>query len=157
MKTDASHHDFISLLGKAQKYCALQERCKSEVKKKLAQWGANSDQISTIINRLEEELFISEQRYSALFVSSKVNQLRWGRYKIKFELRKKGIPEAIIANALDSIDPDKYTSNISYLIAAKQKQLKDDDPLIRKQKTASFLTGKGYEPEIITAHINFDE
>lgn len=157
LNTDESYHDFVSLLRKAQKYCAPQERCKSDVEKKLVLWGANGDQISEIIARLEKELFISEQRYSKLFASSKVNQLRWGRFKIKVELRKKEIPEDIITHALDSIDPDKYSNNIIHLITAKEKQLKGADPLIRKHRLITFLTGKGYESDIIKAHINFDE
>lgn len=157
LKTDASHHDFVTLLGKAQKYCAVQERCKSDIKKKLAQWGAGGDQISEIIARLENENYISEQRYSTLFASSKVNQLKWGRFKIKVELQKKDIPDEIINQALQAIDSGKYSNNIIHLITTKEKQLKDDDPLIRKHKLAAFLTGKGYEADMIKAHINFDE
>jgi len=138
-----------SLLNRARKYCAAAEHCKSEVAAKLAAWGAADEMIEPIISQLEEENFISEKRYAEFFTRSKINQNKWGLVKIELELLRRAIPEEIINEALQNIDRDKYMKNLEALVSAKSNEIKENDPLIRKQKVLAFLSSKGYEPDLV--------
>lgn len=142
------------LLNKARKYCAANEHCRSEVAVKLAGWGAAEEAIEPVINQLELENFISEKRFTELFTRSKINQNKWGIVKIELELQKRNVPEQIICNALREIDRDQYMKNLASLVKAKSEEIKEKDPLIRKQKLMAFLLSKGYEQDLLENYLD---
>lgn len=144
----------LKMLEKARKYCAAEERCKMAVEEKLISWGVENGNISLIINKLEEENFLSEKRFAELFAHSKVNQNKWGKIKIELELQNRNIPEKIISESIAGIDEEQYLKNFVWLIETKAKEWDDLDPMIRKQKLITFLTAKGYEGELIENHLN---
>lgn len=154
MMTGQSEMDLLKILEKARKYCAAEERCKMAVEEKLNSWGVETGDAALIIARLEEDNFLSDRRFARLFAQSKVNQNKWGKVKIELELQNRDIPEIVIREALDQIDDDKYLQNFSMLIKAKEKELNDLEPLIRKQKLITFLTAKGYEFDFTEKHID---
>lgn len=136
-------------LEKAQKFCAYQERCFQDVRKKLFQWHVDAGEHDQILQQLEKENFISNDRYTALFVRSKINQNRWGRQKIKTALLGKMIPETLIDKHLQKIDNEKYLNNLKTLKKKKLNELTEKDPYKREIKLKNYLFGKGYEPELI--------
>ena len=79
-------------LNKAAAYCTLCERCTSEVTSKLTQWGIEPSEQIKIVERLQQEGFIDEERYCRAFVNDKVRFNRWGRIKITASLREKKLP-----------------------------------------------------------------
>jgi regulatory protein len=140
--------DYPWLLKKAQKYCAVQERCRLDVSRKLFQWGASAEITEAILIALETDDFISERRFAGLFAASKVNQNKWGKIKIVAELYKRNIPESIVKEALGEIDDGQYRKNFSSLSQTKLKQLKDDDAAVGKQKVMAYMASKGYELDL---------
>ncbi len=144
----------LKMLEKARKYCAAEERCKMAVEEKLISWGVENGNISLIINKLEEENFLSEKRFAELFAHSKVNQNKWGKIKIELELQNRNIPEKIISESIAGIDEEQYLKNFVWLIETKAKEWDDLDPMIRKQKLITFLSAKGYEWDLIEKYID---
>jgi len=136
-------------LAKARKYCALQERCSSEVKAKLFEWCEDETGREEIINQLLEENFLSEYRYADLFTRSKINQKKWGRLKIQFELQQRFLPAEIIEKAFKNIDENQYLENLRYLKLKKEKETNEPDEFKREMKIKAYLATKGYEYEYI--------
>jgi regulatory protein len=136
-------------LAKARKYCALQERCSSEVKAKLFEWCEDETGREEIINQLLEENFLSEYRYADLFTRSKINQKKWGRLKIQFELQQRFLPAEIIEQAFKNIDENQYLENLRYLKLKKEKETNEPDEFKREMKIKAYLATKGYEYEYI--------
>jgi regulatory protein len=142
---------------KAKRYCAYQERCTSDLKRKLLSWGADPLLTDEIIALLKNENFLSDKRYAALFAISKINQNRWGRLKIEKALQQKDIPHEIIRNAMKETDPGQYEKNIMILIRQKMNEMKETDPLKIRQKILQFMLSKGYEAELIHKMLNPQE
>ncbi len=140
--------DYSEWLKKARKYCAVQERCRLDVSRKLFQWGASAEITEAILIALEKDNFISERRFACLFARSKMNQNKWGKIKIAAELYKRKIPESIVKEAIGEIDEDQYRKNFSTLSQTKLKQLRDDDAAIRKQKMMAYMASRGYELDL---------
>jgi len=136
-------------LAKARKYCALQERCSSEVKAKLFEWCEDETGREEIINQLLEENFLSEYRYAELFTRSKINQKKWGRLKIQFELQQRFVPAEVIEKAFKNIDENQYLENLRYLKLKKEKETNEPDEFKREMKIKAYLATKGYEYEYI--------
>jgi regulatory protein len=143
------HISIEEAINKARKYCAYQERCTLDVRRKLRGWGLEDQQIIKVINKLEEENFISDSRFAELYVRSKVNQKKWGKYKIEAELKARNISTSIIDEHVATIDLDVYQENIHHLIDNKIKELEKFDDIKKLQKLNLYLQAKGYETDII--------
>lgn len=139
---------------KARYYCAQQERCRFDVKRKLYDWKVDDRFVDEIISGLEEENFLSEQRFTALFVKSKMNQHRWGPVKIKAELAKRGITSALIDEELSNIDQAVFRENMEVLAGKKLKELEGKQAENIAEKLKMYLYSRGYNPEMIIAFIN---
>jgi regulatory protein len=147
--TNPGHITYEEALKKAQNYCAYQERCSGEVKKKLSVWGLEMEEIMEVISKLKKENFLSDDRFTELYVKSKVNQKKWGKLKIEAELKSRNIPPATIEEQIAKIDVDVYQDNIHLLIQNKIKELERLEPIKQQQRLNQYLQSKGYEPEII--------
>ena len=136
-------------LIKAQKLCARQEKCKSDIRKKLYDWKVPAETIESIINKLVDEKFIDEKRYAEYFVRDKFRFNKWGRIKIAYALKQKQIHQSIIDSALKEINDKEYRETLKNELQKKRKTLKDSETFKIKEKLLRFAQSKGYEPEII--------
>lgn len=148
MKT-APKIGFEEALSRMEKYCAYQERYHKEAEQKLRSFGLKENEILEILTILVNKGFLNEQRFATAFAGGKYRVLKWGRKKIIYQLRIKGINEKIIAEALKEIPDDDYTNTLLKLISKKDKTLKGLGESERSQRLVRFLSSKGYEPEMI--------
>jgi len=135
-------------LERAKWLCAKQERCQSEIYKKLKEWGIEEENSEEIITQLIIENFIDEKRIAQLYSRSKFNQLKWGKIKISYELKQKGISEKYIHYGLQEIDNKVYIKTLQKEIEKKTKELKENNTFILKNKLIKYFYSKGYEPEL---------
>ena len=142
------------ILNKMRKYCAFQERCVSDVKKKIDKFLVSKKDKIQIINSLTIEKYIDEERFAISYCQGKFNIKKWGKQKIKNELIKKKISQENIETAINSISKTDYIKSINNLIILKTKFIKDTDVFNRNGKLARFLLQKGYESDIIWDQIS---
>lgn len=107
------------LRSKAERYCAMAERCGSEVILKLRQWGSDMKTADEIVDSLREADYVNDERYARAFVHDKVAFQGWGRVKIEYMLRAKKLPLPVIKSALKTIDETEYFEQLSHLIETK--------------------------------------
>lgn len=108
---------------KAARYCAYQERCRSEVRTKLRQSGASPQSIETILTRLEQEHYLDEERYARTYVRGKFRINGWGRLKIRNGLRAKQIDNKLIETAIkDEINEQEYMEVLRKILSNKGPQ-----------------------------------
>ena len=113
MKTtnDDRAADEVALFQKLARYCAYQERCRQEVRLKLAGLGVRgAAETARWIERLEAEGFLDENRFARAYCRGKFRQNHWGRRKIIMGLRAKGISAGDVADGLSEIDAADYES-----------------------------------------------
>lgn len=142
-------------LNKASAYCTLCERCTSEVTSKLTQWGIEPSEQIKIIERLQQEGFIDEERYCRAFVNDKVRFNRWGRIKIRAALSEKRLPRELVSEAIENINEDEYMNALAEIISAKRRELKGKDDYAAQQKIMRHAASRGYEPSLIMKAINY--
>ena len=142
-------------LAKARSFCAYQERCRTEVTIRLRSFGLNREQTELVIEKLEDEGFLNDERFALTYAGSKFRILHWGKMKIRAGLRSKGVAENFITQALASIDEEQYLQCIRDLMAAKLSTLTTiKDVRLVKQKVFSYLSSKGFEENLIFQEIN---
>ena len=108
-------YDIKIAIERLKKYCSIQDRCQQDVIKKIKNWGLTKNSQDYILEILIQESYIDELRYTKSFCRGKFNIKKWGRNKIKYELKKK-IIEWIFLNI------SKRANNI--------KKIKKDEKII---------------------------
>ncbi|MFA6261356.1 MAG: regulatory protein RecX [Bacteroidia bacterium] len=134
-------------LIKAAHYCAYQERCHAEVLEKLSQWGIYGQDADLLVLNLIEQGYLNEERFAKAFAGGKFRTKQWGRLRIARELKMRQVSEYCIRQALAEIDEEDYKAGMHKLIRQKLVLIKEKNPLVKKSKTATYLIGKGYEPD----------
>lgn len=141
--------NFENILARARRYCAYQERCVKEVTDKLRGWNAGPGEAQKVIGMLKEEGFLDEERYARIYVRGHFRNKHWGKTRITYELKGKGIPEDIILSALEEIGEEEYLDALKELLMKKSREIKDTNALRKKQKLVSFAVRKGFEYALV--------
>ncbi len=136
---------------KLKYYCTYQDRCHSEVKDKAYSYGMSKTEVEELISRLIEENYLNEERFAVQFAGGKFRMKKWGRNKIKNELKQKQVSEYCIRKAIGEIDELEYTETLGSLAAKKWASIRGTgiNQFVKMTKTRNFLLQKGYESEII--------
>jgi regulatory protein len=141
------------LLHAVASFCSTAERCVRDVREKLVSAGASPETEERIITRLLDEKFIDESRYCRSFVNDKFRFNRWGRIKIGYELRKKGITAGIISEAIGQIDDEAYDSALFALLKEKKRTTKGNTDRELFIKLYRFAIGRGFESNHVVQHL----
>ncbi len=141
-------------LKKLQRYCAYQDRCHKEVRKKIMDLGIYGDDLENIIVDLIEDNFLNEERFAKSYAGGKFRVKKWGKVRIKRELKQRNISTYCIKKGLQEIDPDDYWETLLTVIKKKNKTLKIKSEYIRKNRLALHALEKGYEIPLIWEAIN---
>lgn len=134
---------------KIKHYCAYQERSHSEVKNKLYGFGLYKSEVEELLSKTIEEDYLNEERFAMQFAGGKFRIKGWGKVKIVYELRQKGVSAYNINHALKAISDEDYNCTLQKLTETKWQQLKGEHYLTKQAKAMSYLMQKGYEPALI--------
>lgn len=137
------------VLKKVQHYCAYQERSHYEVREKLYSLGLYKGQVETLLTQLIEDDYLNEERFARQFVRGKFNLKKWGRVKIKYELKLKRVSEYNIKIGLKEISDGDYLAAMKKLVVDKWAMLKGEHHISRQAKAMAYLQQKGYEPALV--------
>jgi len=137
------------LLHKAASYCSISEHCVSEVEDKLTAWGVSPGDKQKIIDRLQSEDFINEKRFCTYFVKDKFRFNKWGKIKISFALKSKGLDKETILNAIGTIDDGEYEELLSSILKTKLTGLKYEFEYEKQGKLFRFAQSRGFENNVI--------
>lgn len=135
-------------LIKAASFCAYQERSLKEVRQRLREWELSEDEIEPIIAELIIQNYLNEERFTRAFAGGKFRVKKWGRLKIKQELKLRGVSNELIQKGLSEIDGDDYEETLRDLLEKKARSLRGE-PLDVKQKLVRFALSRGFESDIV--------
>ena len=136
-------------LVKAQNFCVYQERYQQEVRDKIYEWGLHKADVESIIAELISENFISEERYAKAFAGGKFRIKKWGRVKIKMELKKRHLSDYCINKGLKEINDKDYTDTIKKIIQKKSLAIGEKNAFKKKHQIGQYLISRGFEPDIV--------
>lgn len=141
--------DVNYILAKVRSYCAMQERCISEVEHKLFEWKITGAKAEKIIEQLIKEDYLNEERFARSFAGGKFRINHWGKTKIIYELERRKVPDLIIQIGLEEIEDVEYEGTLREILSRKSREIKEQDPFKKKQKLVAFGIQKGYHYELI--------
>ena len=131
------------VLDRMRALCSRREYCRKDIMKKvLPAVDGDVTVAGGIIDMLVKEKYIDELRYASAFARDKSSIAGWGAVKIRYMLSAKGIPEDLIAQAMEEIDGEKAVSRLDKLMENKFRSLKEDPQC--RLKMLRFGLGRGY-------------
>src|SRR5690606_9580798 len=151
MKSNSSQKSYTvkEATVKLMQFCAYRDRSQKEVEEKLKNMRMIPAACEQIIVQLMQENFLNEERFARSFVRGKFRIKKWGRIKIKQELKFREISAPLIKIALTEIDETEYFNTLTELALKKNALLKEKDPFKKRKKLANYLLQKGYESALI--------
>ncbi len=136
-------------LIKLQRYCAYQDRCHKEVRTKLIDLGIYGDDLNDIIVDLIQENFLNEERFAKSYARGKFRIKKWGKNRIKQELKQRQVSEYCIKKGLLEINTEEYELTLQSILEKKNLILRDKNAFARKKKLAQYAIQKGYEYNLV--------
>ncbi|MEO8760999.1 MAG: regulatory protein RecX [Bacteroidia bacterium] len=157
MEKEKKYHTPKEALLKIRDWCAYQERCQQEVRDKLYEYGLYSTDVENIIAQLISENFVNEERFAIAFAGGKFRIKKWGRIKIKQELKAKRVSDYCIKKGMAQIEDTEYINTLKRLLTLKAKLITEKNFLKKKQKLVRYALSKGYEQDIVFDVLKFNE
>ena len=141
------------ILEKIQSYCHFQERCIKEVRNKLFSLKATNKTVDKILQSLIDNDYLNEDRYASMFIQGKLRIKKWGRIKLKYELRLKGLDINIIDYNIKKIKEEEYIWYFNEFSTNKIKLLKGTKDQ-KKRSFINYFTYRGWENSLIYQKLN---
>lgn len=115
--------------GAALGYIGRRSHSRKELEKKMMDRGHEADVIQESLDRMQDLGLQDDGEYALIFARSKWRQSKWSPRKIDMELRRRGVEEDVIDNALENVFgvekdiqiDETYQEAIELLAAAKRQ------------------------------------
>lgn len=123
--------------------CSISEQCRFDLMQRLRKRDVGMDIAERILDRLESEGYVNEERYAGAFARDKVRLAGWGRIKVRAMLIGKRISPEAISSALDSVAEDDYRQALSKSVNSLCKGV-DMSDLKKRQSVLRSLIARGF-------------
>lgn len=137
----------------ALNYLSYALRSEKEVKDDLIE-KEYEDHVESVIEKLKAQRLINDLEYAKSYVRTAANINRKGPRVISQELRKRGIDESKIEDALFEYPDNQQIENAEALIQKKWKKSSKTSQRDKIQKVKAYLMQKGYSNDIIQEALN---
>ena len=154
MKKQKKYISKSEALTKLQRYCAYQDRCHQEVRSKLLDLGIYGDDLEEVISELIQENFLNEERFARSFARGKFRIKKFGRNRIKQELKMRAVSAYCIRKAMTEIEEDEYLKTLSEVIDKKFNSIREENDFTRKGKVAKYAISRGFESKLVWELLN---
>jgi regulatory protein len=125
-----------------------------EMKQYLARRAEDETGVTVVIMKLQQMSYLDDAKYARDYARLHAQSRRQGRYRISRELRARGVPDAEIDAALDSVFAE--TDEATLVRARVKRKISQIRGPLDQKKTASLyrsLIAAGFSADIIRAEI----
>lgn len=131
-------------LESLMRLCARAERSSGDAMRLMATWQVPQHERDAVLQRLRDEKFIDDRRYAEAFVREKINLSAWGEYKITAALRRKGIDDDTVREAMSLYVRTNTEERLEERLQHKARTVKYDTPYQLRTKLMRYGASLGY-------------
>lgn len=136
----------------ALKLCLADTKTVAEVRKKLEGKGASKEMIRSILSRLKEAGFLNDDLYAKVYASDIASLRCYGKKRVLYELRKRGISDAILSKLSFSWEDEKDKAG-RYAAILNKKASKVPNSK-KRMKMIEGLMERGFEEDVAREAVN---
>lgn len=140
----SNFRDGMSLRERALNLLARREHTRSELQRKLVPHTENPQELTDLLDALAQRGWLSDARFAESLVHDK--QARFGSVRLAYELRERGVPDAVIREQLANLK-DTELERARQVWQTKFGLLPEDAKARAKQMR--FLQSRGFGPDVI--------
>jgi regulatory protein len=126
-------------------------RTRVELERYLTQRGIPDEAATTVLDRFTEVGLIDDMAYARGWVTSRHGTRGLGKRAVAQELRRKGVADDIIAEALDPIDADQERARALELARSRYPQVMGLPYATQVRRLMGALTRRGYDVGLASA------
>ena len=140
------------LRTKAFELLGIREHSRQELKRKLiARFHNHEQEIERCLEELQSEDYLSDQRFTQLFIESRLNNKRVGPFKIVADLQQRGIDRDTAHSIMDELADEEFwlskiKDNLEELCKGNKKN--------NRQALGQKLFQRGFDYELINQALN---
>jgi len=138
---------------KMAQLCSRSEQCSADIRKKMIAYEIMDELVEEIITKLRNEKFLDDERYVKAYISDKFRLNKWGKIKMRYYLKAKGIPDNMIEKGLQEIKEEQYKKVLISTMKEKAKTIKAADKFEKMGQIIRFAQSRGFEPEMIHRYL----
>lgn len=130
----------------ALNYVSYKPRTKAEVRRRLGRGDFRSIVIEDVVYELSRQGHLDDAAYARMFAEERFSSKGYGPFRVRQDLRKRGVPEEMIEQAIDEVfDAGSVRSEALRLAEKRWPRLAyEDDARKRAKKLFDFLARRGY-------------
>ena len=123
---------------------AYRPRSVREVRQRLEKTGVDEGTIERVIEQLRKADMLNDEAFSKAWVESRLRATPRGRRMIAWELRRKGVDDAVVKEALEEVDPAAEEEAARRLVRRKLRSVARVDDTVATRRLVGMLARKGY-------------
>ena len=137
-------------MASAQRILALRNHSKNELISKLEKRGFDSKIIDLVIKDCICSGWINDNN-TALLLADELKKRGYGVFKIKYEMKKRGIASEIAGPIIEEYmgSKEEFMAARKIFIKRKERFEREKDELRRKRKIHGFLSNRGFSNDAI--------
>ncbi len=132
------------VLAKALGAIGRKERTVAEMRAWLTEREIEADEIDRVVNFLIENEALNDRKFAIEFTSDKREISGWGQTRIRENLRKRGMPEVLIQEALAQDSGESEVDRAARTLEERGADLSDDRG---RNRALGLLSRRGYSAE----------
>lgn len=109
--------------------CARSEQASGDIYAKLTGWGLTTEEADGVMKQLISENYLNDERYARAYCRDKMRFNGWGRIKVAFMLKSKGIGKSHIEAVLAEVNEEEYIATLRRLLQAKWRDVRGKEPM----------------------------
>ncbi len=134
----------------ALNFLAYRPRSEGEIRRKLQQGGYPEATADLVLEKLREWRYVDDEDFARRWIENRSAHRPRGSRLLAQELKAKGVPSAVTAEALDEAALDEAADALA-LARQRSRQLADLDAQVRERRLTGFLARRGYGFDVIRA------
>lgn len=134
----------------ALKRLVYRERSRKEIADHLKKKDIPPQVISRTLDELTALNYVNDERFALNWCRSRVENKKFGKFRVRQELMEKGLEPEVAENALREIYQDVDEYQLAEVCAEKHlAKMKKLDLVKKRRRVAQFLQHKGFSSDIV--------
>jgi regulatory protein len=131
---------------RALSFLSYRPRSESEVRSSLRRKRVDAETIDSVIDRLIRAGLLDDAEFARYWVDNRIQFRPRGARALRHELRAKGVPQAVIGEALESYDEEAAARKAARAGASRMAHLETDD---FRRRLSSYLARRGFHYGVV--------
>ena len=123
---------------------AVRARSEAELRQALLRKDIDDDVADAVLRKFLDAGLVNDAEFAESWVQQRHQYQGLGRKALGFELRRKGVDDALVADALSTMDEDAEADRARELVRRKLRSQHSLEDQVRRRRLVGMLARKGY-------------